>query len=151
MSRIQFFALSLLMFFSAGIAAQMENSTSVLNPNTASVEQIAALPGSTAVLAEAIAGGRPFPSMNAFDDFLAEYLDSKERQALYVLLFIPLDLNTARASEIRLIPGMTRKMVHEFEEYRPYTSMTQFRREIGKYVDQDEVNRLARYVTIGDD
>ena len=39
-------------------------------------------------------------------------------------------------------------MQHEFEEYRPYTSMAQFRREIGKYVDEDEVERLARYVEI---
>ena len=39
-------------------------------------------------------------------------------------------------------------MVHEFEEYRPYASMDQFRREIGKYVDEDEVARLERYVEI---
>jgi len=39
-------------------------------------------------------------------------------------------------------------MKHEFEEYRPYNSMEQFRREIGKYVDDDEVARLERYVFI---
>lgn len=33
-------------------------------------------------------------------------------------------------------------MVHEFEEYRPYKSIQQFRREIGKYVD---ANQLAEY------
>ena len=46
------------------------------------------------------------------------------------------------------IPGMTSRMVHEFEEYRPYTSMEQFRREIGKYVDAKEVARLESYVTL---
>jgi len=39
-------------------------------------------------------------------------------------------------------------MQHEFEEYRPYKSMDQFRREIGKYVDKAEVARLEQYVTI---
>ena len=39
-------------------------------------------------------------------------------------------------------------MAHEFEEYRPYTSLEQFRREIGKYVDDEEVARLERYVEI---
>jgi hypothetical protein len=39
-------------------------------------------------------------------------------------------------------------MHHEFEEYRPYTSIERFRREIGKYVDSAEVARLERYVTI---
>jgi hypothetical protein len=41
-------------------------------------------------------------------------------------------------------------MRHEFEEYRPYTGMEQFRREIGKYVDDEEVARLERYVMIRD-
>ena len=39
-------------------------------------------------------------------------------------------------------------MTHEFEEYRPYTALAQFHRETGKYVDDDEVERLARYVEI---
>jgi hypothetical protein len=39
-------------------------------------------------------------------------------------------------------------MLHEFKEYRPYTAIDTFRREIGKYVDKDEVARLERYVKI---
>jgi hypothetical protein len=39
-------------------------------------------------------------------------------------------------------------MAHEFEEYRPYSSIEQFRREIGKYVDEAEVARLEQYVTL---
>jgi hypothetical protein len=39
-------------------------------------------------------------------------------------------------------------MLHEFEEYRPYTSMAQFRREIGKYVDDEELERLAQHVEV---
>ena len=43
-------------------------------------------------------------------------------------------------------------MLHEFKEYRPYTSIEQFRREIGKYIDKDkreaELARLERYVVI---
>jgi hypothetical protein len=39
-------------------------------------------------------------------------------------------------------------MAHEFEEYRPYTSFEQFRKEIGKYVSREEVARLERYVAL---
>jgi len=39
-------------------------------------------------------------------------------------------------------------MNHEFEEYRPYKSMEQFQREIGKYVDKEELARLTRYVRL---
>ncbi|MEP6551033.1 MAG: hypothetical protein ABJB95_07610 [Gemmatimonadales bacterium] len=34
------------------------------------------------------------------------------------------------------------------EQYRPYTSIEQFRREIGKYVDKAEVARLEQYIVI---
>ena len=49
---------------------------------------------------------------------------------------------------ILMVPGVGDRMAHEFEEYRPYQNIEQFRREIGKYVDEDEVARLERYVTL---
>jgi len=39
-------------------------------------------------------------------------------------------------------------MLHEFKEYRPYDNIARFRREIGKYVNEKEVARLERYVTL---
>src|SRR4030095_7563202 len=51
-----------------------------------------------------------------------------------------LNLNTAsQADLLRTIPNFGNRMVHEFEEYRPYKSIFQFRKEIGKYVDQAQV------------
>ena len=59
-----------------------------------------------------------------------------------------MDLNAASSEDFLTIPGVGNRMVHEFEEYRPYVNMAQFEREIGKYVDENEVARLARYVYI---
>ena len=59
-----------------------------------------------------------------------------------------ININTATDAEILSIPGMGPRMLHEFKEYRPYTSIEQFRREIGKYVDKAEVARLEQYITI---
>jgi hypothetical protein len=39
-------------------------------------------------------------------------------------------------------------MLHEFKEYRPYKTIEQFRKEIGKYVSSKEVARLERYVAL---
>ena len=39
-------------------------------------------------------------------------------------------------------------MVHEFEEYRPYRSIQQFRKEIGKYVDQAQVAEYEKYIFV---
>ncbi|MEZ4235290.1 MAG: helix-hairpin-helix domain-containing protein [Myxococcota bacterium] len=58
------------------------------------------------------------------------------------------DLNTATADELRAIPGVGDRMVHEFEEYRPYVSIQQFRREIGKYVDAQTVAGYEEHVYV---
>jgi len=79
---------------------------------------------------------------------LADSLGTEELETLYGKLFVPINLNTASRDDILLIPGLSRRMAHEFEEYRPYSSMEQFRREIGKYVDEAEVARLEMYVTL---
>ena len=61
---------------------------------------------------------------------------------------VPININTATDAQILAIPGVGARMLREFKEYRPYTSIEQFRREIGKYVDKAEVARLEQYITI---
>jgi DNA uptake protein ComE-like DNA-binding protein len=61
---------------------------------------------------------------------------------------VPININTATDAEILRIPGVGPRMLREFKEYRPYTSIEQFRREIGKYVDKAEVARLEKYIVI---
>ena len=61
---------------------------------------------------------------------------------------VPVNINTATDAQILAIPGVGPRMLKEFKEYRPWTSMAQFRREIGKYVDKAEVARLEQYITI---
>jgi DNA uptake protein ComE-like DNA-binding protein len=60
-----------------------------------------------------------------------------------------LNLNTATGDEFLAgVPGMSNRMVREFMEYRPYVSIQQFRREIGKYVDQAQVAEYEKYVFV---
>ena len=118
-----------------------------LNPNSATEEQLRAIPQLNAELIAIIQKGKPFATIGAFDKAIGNKLNADQKKQLYTSLFVPINLNTASNDDIMLIPGMTKRMAHEFEEYRPYTSMEQFNREIGKYVDQAEVARLASYVT----
>jgi DNA uptake protein ComE-like DNA-binding protein len=133
---------------SATALAQVGNNTAVLNPNTADQSALLEVPHIDSALASAIVAGRPFLDMAALDALLARSLNEAERGEVYVELFVPINLNTASSDEIMLVPGMSSRMVHEFEEYRPYTALTQFRREIGKYVDDDEVARFEQYVFV---
>ena len=127
---------------------QAENSMGVLNPNLAGEDELLALPHLNATLAQAIMDQRPFLNMTALHAVLSQSLSEEQSTELYAKLFIPINLNTAPREEILLVPGLGDRMAHEFEEYRPYVAIEQFRREIGKYVDDEEVARLEQYVFV---
>ena len=136
---------------STTVASGGETATqgALLDPNTATREQLVAAPSVAGHVADAIIGGRPYADMRAVNKVLVTHVpDSAARKTVYQRVWKPIDLNTASDEEILLIPGVGRRMLHEFKEYRPYKIMDQFRREIGKYVDKNEVARLERYVTI---
>ena len=59
-----------------------------------------------------------------------------------------INLNTATAEQILSVPNTGNRMVREFQEYRPYDSITQFRKEIGKYVDAAQVSEYEKYVYV---
>jgi DNA uptake protein ComE-like DNA-binding protein len=63
-------------------------------------------------------------------------------------VFVPVKLNSASDADILSIPGTGPRMLREFKEYRPYSNIEQFRREIGKYVSKEEVARFERYVVV---
>lgn len=119
-----------------------------LNPNLASAEELHALDGLTDEMVSALIHGRPFADMTAVQVAIGGDLDEETRTALYAKLFLPLNLNNAPREEILLVPGVGGRMAHEFEEYRPYKAMAQFQREIGKYVDDKELARLAQFVFV---
>jgi DNA uptake protein ComE-like DNA-binding protein len=60
-------------------------------------------------------------------------------------------LNLNEVTEDQLtstIPNFSGRMVREFFEYRPYISIQQFRREIGKYVSAEEVAAYEQFVYV---
>lgn len=120
----------------------------LLDANTASSEELSAVSGLDDSAVATILDGRPYATIGDLDAALSASMSEEELEALYGGLFVPINLNTASRDNILLIPGVGRRMAHEFEEYRPYSSMEQFRREMAKYVDDDEVARLEMYVTL---
>ena len=133
--------------------AQMEtveatDSQTVIDAGTATAEDLAGIDGISEELAAAIVAGQPYADVTAFNTVLMESLTEEQAATVRERVFVPVNLNEATEEQIRLIPGMTDKMVHEFEEYRPYEDMAEFDREIGKYVDEAEVARFRNYVTL---
>ena len=60
-----------------------------------------------------------------------------------------INLNDMTSKQLRAtIPDFGLRMVREFFEYQPYVSISQFRREIGKYVDAEQVAFYEQYVFV---
>lgn len=130
------------------IFAMSAHAEGVLNANTASEESLKALSTLSDEQVGTILANRPYAKWADLNIELANSLSAEELEELYGKLFVPLKLNSELQADFQLIPGVGEKMAHEFDEYRPYADMDQFRREIGKYVDADEVARYEQYVIL---
>jgi DNA uptake protein ComE-like DNA-binding protein len=145
---------SVVLFLSALIAigvpraavAQVGKSQGVVDVNTVAEADVLKMPHMTPAIVKAILAARPFQSPVDLNKLLlAQQLTPDQTQAFYRGAFVHINLNTATAEEIMLIPGAGKRMAHEFEEYRPWKAWAQFDKEIGKYVNAQEVARLAQY------
>lgn len=100
-----------------------------LNLNTATREQVLLIPGTGPRMAHEFDEYRPYPALAQFHREIAKYVDDTELARLAQYVFVPIDLNTASDEDILTIPGLGPRMLHEFQEYRPYQAMAQFRRD----------------------
>jgi DNA uptake protein ComE-like DNA-binding protein len=119
-----------------------------INLNTATNEEILLIPGTGSRMLREFREYRPYKTIGQFRKEIGKYVDDKEVARLEQYVFVPVSLNGGSDEDILSIPGAGRRMVREFKEYRPYTNIEQFRKEIGKYVDKKEVARLEKYVTL---
>ena len=119
-----------------------------INLNTATDEEILMIPGTGKRMLREFLEYRPYKALAQFHKEIGKYVNDKELARLEQYVFVPISLNTGSDEDILSIPGTGKRMLREFKEYRPYTNMEQFRKEIGKYVDKKEVARLERYVTL---
>jgi DNA uptake protein ComE-like DNA-binding protein len=119
-----------------------------VNLNTGTPEEILLIPGAGKRMVREFAEYRPWKSFAQFDKEIGKYVSADIVAKLAQYVFIPVRLNTATPEDILSIPGAGKRMVREFAEYRPWKSKQQFEKEIGKYVNEKEVQRLWRFVVI---
>jgi len=144
------FAVTLTLAFGAAqVRAQVGKSQGVADANTIAEKDLATMPQMTPALARTLTAQRPFNSiLDLHKLLLSQGLTAEQATAFYGKAFVHINLNTATAEEILLVPGAGRRMAHEFEEYRPWKTYAQFDKEIGKYVGPDATARLAQYTFI---
>ena len=121
-----------------------------LNLNTTPEADFKMIPGVGDRMAHEFEEYRPYTSVKQFKREIGKYVDENEVERYLNYVFVPVELNTATNADIMALPGVGKRMAHEFEEYRPYENLSQFRKEIGKYVDDKELKRLERFVYLKD-
>ena len=147
--RIYFSLITVVALMGGNMAqAQVGKPQGLVYPNVASAKELLTLPHMNPAIVKVIVEERPFTGMSQLNALLSKSLNTSQLTDLYVKLFEPINLNNATEAEIMLIPGMGKRMLREFLEYRPYRTIAQFRKEIGKYVDDKEVARLEQYVFV---
>lgn len=136
----------------------------------ADVETLKQIPGVDDTIANELIAARPYETNDAFLTKLATYLTADQMLLApnylegYVApeatpeatispeataeVFTRFDLNAATGDDFLTIPGMNNRMVREYMEYRPYVSILQFRKEIGKYVGDEQVASWEPYVYV---
>ena len=77
-----------------------------------------------------------------------ESADATLEQGVRPVTAEKLDLNTTPTEVFLTIPGVGERMAHEFEEYRPYISIVEFRKEMAKYVDEETIAGYEDHVYV---
>ena len=148
-SRHRRFAAALVITVLAWGTAHAQVGKGLIDPNVAPEKELLSLPHMTPAIVKAMMAQRPFGSIVEWNTFLlGQKLTAEQATEVYRRAFVHVNLNTGTREEIVLIPGAGTRMAREFAEYRPWRNWAHFDKEIGKYVNQDEVNRLKQYVFI---
>jgi len=78
----------------------------------------------------------------------APAMDASVEQGKRPVTAEKLNLNTTPTEEFLTVPGVGDRMAHEFDEYRPYVSIVEFRREMAKYVDEQTIMGYEDHVYV---
>ena len=144
------FALAVAALAPLSVSAQLGRQMGLVDPNVAQEAQLLAVPHMTAPIVKELMAKRPFANIVELNTWLlTQGLTQEKLNESYMKMFIHVNLNLSPREEIMLIPRAGRRMAREFDEYKPYNGgYAQFRREIGKYVNEQEVAHLEQYTFI---
>jgi DNA uptake protein ComE-like DNA-binding protein len=141
-----------------GVVAGYEQYVFVpVDPTNPDADTFQQLPGLDSDKAKQLADGGPFTDDATFLAALGQLVSAEQATWASAFLastaaaeatWVKYNLNTITSDQILSIPGAGDQMTHEFDEYRPWTTIGQFREEIGKYVDDGVIAGYEKYVFV---
>ncbi len=119
----------------------------VLDVNTATEKQLAAVPGLAQGLIKPLLERRPFLTMTELDAALPS-LTPAQRTEMYRRLFVQVNVNAAPDEELQLVPGMTPPAAAAIRQGRPYKTLAEFRKAVAAAVGEQDVAALEPFVFV---
>jgi len=146
---VLFTILAMTLVLTAAVHAQVGKSLGVVDANSAPEKDLLTFPHMTPAIVKGLIEKRPFASITELQAYLlGQKLTAEQAMEFYTKAFVHINLNTATAEEILLVPGAGRRMTIEFPEYRPWKTWAQFDKEISKYIGQEATDKLKQYCFI---
>ena len=135
--------------FTTAPLAQVGKPVTIVDANLAPEKDLLGFPHMNPAIVKGLIEKRPFASITDLNAYLlSQGLTAAQAMEFYGKAFVHINLNTATPEEILLVPGAGKRMVREFDEYRPWKTYAQFDKEIGKYVGAEQTAKLAQYTFI---
>jgi DNA uptake protein ComE-like DNA-binding protein len=132
-----------------GTPVGAQDGKGLIDPNVAAESELQQLPHMTPAIVKGMIERRPFKTVIELNRLLLDQkLTPDQAREFYRKAFVKINVNTGAREELLLIPGVGARMATELAEYRPWKTWAQFDKEIGKYVGQQETDRLKQYVFI---
>ena len=116
--RVTCLAVALTMAEAANASAQVAKSFGVVDANTIAEKDLAALPNMTPAIAKAVVAKRPSQHHRIERVPARQGPDRRAGDGAYRRLFVHINLNTATAEEILLVPGAGTEDDDRVPEYR---------------------------------
>jgi len=117
-----------------------------LNLNTATLEELAALPGVGETLADEFVEYRPYVSIAEFRSELAKYVDEAEVTTFELYVFVPVSPNDSDTDTLMQLPGVDGTIAAELEAGRPYESVADFITALSALVTPDDAAAAEDYL-----
>lgn len=136
-------ALSVLIVSSVVWAQEQDSEENKLNLNLATLDELKELPGTTEEMAQAIFDNRPYESfvnVLEIDDITEDFIISIEDIAETKVL----NINSAKISELKLLPGITVEMAEAIIEARPYEIIEELLKIKG--IGEEELVNLQGFI-----
>lgn len=140
-STVKFFALAMVVLLVSGLFAACGAATNAPEPTIAPVATATTAPANTTATTDTTTT----TEVTTTTETTATGATTAPVESVAMTKF---NINTVTPEEILTIPNTGNRMVREFEEYRPYVSIQQFRQEIGKYVDEAQVAEYEQYIFV---